>query len=189
MFYGFTFLKYESREPRRSRGRKNQNPHQSARSSYLMSVTSRTKNCAQYGAYFRFRLSPRARRLLRLRPSLRRARGRFLLQGCPVGGQRAPRDGATAPPLSDSMRQDWRVGSAHGRRLGAHRDSGIGDFGGGRLEHPGSGWAPSGPLSPWECRAAQSRPEPPGAPGGGGEVEVRHCSVGSLTTRRYARPR
>ena len=47
---------------------------------------------------------------------------------------------------------------------GAHRDSGVGNFGGGRLEHPrqwlGAQW-PS--LPPWECRAAQSCPEPPGA--------------------------
>eukprot|EP00964_Phaeocystis_antarctica_P063370 scaffold38028_cov79-Phaeocystis_antarctica.AAC.4 len=33
-----------------------------------------------------------------------------------------------------------------------------GGLGGGWLEHPrGSGWAPSGPTSPWECR---HRPEP-----------------------------
>ena len=45
------------------------------------------------------------------------------------------------------------------------KNSGVGDFGGGWLEHPrprlDTHWP--GP-SPWECRTAQSCPEPSGAP-------------------------
>ena len=104
-----------------------------------------------------------ARRFLRLRPSLRQARGRFLalLQGCPVDGQRAPRDGAPAPPPSDSTRQDWRVGSAHGRRLVLTETVGSATLEAAGSSTRGSGWAPSGPVSPPGSaeppRAAQSR--------------------------------
>ena len=42
------------------------------------------------------------------------------------------------------------------------KGGGIGDFGGGQLEHPrrwpGANWRG---LFPWECRAAQSRQAPP----------------------------
>ena len=100
-----------------------------------------------------------ARRFLRLRPSLRQARGRFLtlLQGCPVDGQRAPRDGAPAPPPSDSTRQDWRVGSAHGRRLVLTETVGSATLEAAGSSTRGSGWGHSGLASFWERRAAQSR--------------------------------